>query len=58
MTIQCCHDDYSIWFDVSPQNRYVNHTVAHLIVHPVKCLYSDSQTHKNNDNYSLNKENH
>lgn len=21
VTIQCCHDDYSIWFDVSPQNR-------------------------------------
>ena len=19
--IQCCHDDYSIWFDVTPQNR-------------------------------------
>jgi len=23
VNIQCCHDDYSIWFDVTPQNRIV-----------------------------------
>ena len=27
MNIQCCHDDYSIWFDVTPQNQYVQYMI-------------------------------
>ena len=41
MNVHCCHDDYSIWFDVMPINRYVQpchlNWVAFNLISPPLC---------------------